>query len=183
MHDHKVTVNLTNRTIVRAILWVVATILAYHFVGRISHGLTLIFASFFLALALNPIVSWLSRRLRINSRGYATALAYLIVIAVISLFLILVIPPLVRQTRTFISNVPTTIQNFQSQDSKLARASRKYHLDEKIVQGAKNFASHYSNIGGTVLDTGKRIAEAVASVVAVLVLTFMMLVEGPRWLE
>jgi predicted PurR-regulated permease PerM len=94
-----------------------------------------------------------------------------------------VIPPLVRQTRTFISNVPTTIQNFQSQDSKLARASRKYHLDEKIVQGAKNFASHYSNIGGTVLDTGKRIAEAVASVVAVLVLTFMMLVEGPRWLE
>src|SRR5437868_10208418 len=120
MENRKVTVNLTNRTIVRAILWVVVTIIIYHFVGRISHGLTLIFASFFLALALNPVVSWMSRRLKIESRIQATALAYFMVIALISLFLVLVIPPLVRQTRTFISNVPDTVQNFQNQDSKLA---------------------------------------------------------------
>jgi predicted PurR-regulated permease PerM len=99
------------------------------------------------------------------------------------LFLILVIPPLVRQTRTFINNVPTTIQNFQNQDSKLARASRKYHVDEKLVQGAKDFASHYSNFGSTALNTGKRIIEAAASILAVLVMTFMMLAEGPKWLE
>ncbi len=183
MHDRRVTVNVTNRTIVRAILWVVATILIYHFIGRISHGLTLVFASFFLAMALNPVVSSLGRHLRIKSRGTATALAYLIVIGIISLFLVLVIPPLVRQTRSFISSVPETIQNFQNQDSKLARASRKYHVDEKITQSAKDFASHYNNIGSTAFNTGKRIAEAVASVVVVLVMTFMMLVEGPRWLE
>jgi predicted PurR-regulated permease PerM len=183
MNSSRVTVNLTNRTIVRAILWVVATILMYHFVGRISHGLTLIFAAFFLALALNPVVSWMTRRLRIDSRVRATALAYFSVIAIISLFLILVIPPLVRQTRTFINNVPDTIQNFQSQDSKLARTSKKYHLDQKIVQGAKDFSSHYSNFGSTLLDTGKRLLEALASILAVLVMTFMMLVEGPKWLE
>lgn len=175
--------NVTNRTIVRAILWVVGAILVYHFVGRIAHGLTLVFASFFLALALNPVVSSLSRHLKIKSRGTATALAYLIVIGIISLFMVLVIPPLVRQTRSFISSVPETIQNFQSQNSKLAQASRRYHLDQKITQGAKDFASHYNNLGSTLLDTGKRIAEAVASVLAVLVMTFMMLVEGPRWLE
>ena len=183
MNDRRVTVNVTNRTIVRAILWIVATILIYHFINRIAHGLTLVFASFFLAMALNPVVSSLGRRLHIKSRGTATALAYLIVIGIITLFLILVTPPLVRQTRSFISSVPDTIQNFQNQDSKLARLSRKYHIDEKITKGARDFASHYNNIGGTVLDTGKRIVEAVASIVAVLVMTFMMLVEGPRWLE
>ncbi|HET6863975.1 MAG TPA: AI-2E family transporter [Candidatus Saccharimonadales bacterium] len=183
MNDRKVTVNLTNRTIVRAILWVVLSILVFHFVGRITHELTLIFAAFFLALALNPGVGALSRHLRIRSRGAATALAYLIVIGLISLFLVLVTPPLVRQTRTFISDVPQTIQNFQSQNSKLAQASRRYNLDQKITQGAKDFASHYNNIGNTLLNTGKRIAEAVASIVAVLVMTFMMLVEGPKWLE
>jgi len=183
MNNQKVTVNVSNRTIVRTILWVVATIFVYHFLGRISHGLTLIFAAFFLALALNPVVSWMSRHLKIQSRVRATALAYLTVIVLITLFLVLVIPPLVRQSRTFISTVPYTVQNFQNQDSKLARTARKYHVDQKIVQGAKDFASHYSDYGSTLLDTGKRLLEAVASLVAVLVLTFMMLVEGPAWLE
>jgi predicted PurR-regulated permease PerM len=183
MNDSKVIVNVTNRTIVRTILWILATILLYKFIGRISHGLTLIFAAFFLALALNPVVSWMSRHLNLKSRGRATAAAYLMVIAFIILFLLLVIPPLVRQSRTFIGNVPTTVQNFESQDSKLARVARKYHVDQKISKSAKDFASHYSSYGSTVLNTGKRIVEAFASVLAVLVMTFMMLVEGPRWME
>lgn len=183
MNDRKVTVNLTNRTIFRAILWVVATILVFHFVGRISHELTLVFASFFLALALNPAVGAIRRHMGIKSRGGATAVAYLIVIGLITLFLILVTPPLVRQTRTFISDVPQTIQSFQNQNSRLARASRRYHIDQKVSQAARDFASHYSDVGSTALNTGKRIGEAFASVAAVLVMTFMMLVEGPRWLE
>lgn len=177
------TVNITNRTILRTILWIVGTILVFRFVGRISHGLTLIFASFFLALALNPVVSWLSRQLNLKSRTRATALAYFMVIAVISLFLVLVIPPLVSQTRTFIGTVPATIEDFQQQDSKLAQEVRKYKLDEKISQSAREFASHYNNYGSTILNTGRRVAEALASILVVLVMTFMMLVEGPAWLE
>jgi predicted PurR-regulated permease PerM len=183
MNNRQVTVNVSNRTIVRTILWIVATILLYHFIGRISHGLILIFSSFFLALALNPVVSWMSRRLKLKSRVRATAAAYLMVIAILAIFFALVIPPLVRQTRTFISTVPDTIQNFQSQNSKLARTAKKYNVDQKISQGARDFASHYSNFGSKLLDTGKRIAEALASILAVLVMTFMMLVEGPTWLE
>src|SRR6266404_3819681 len=109
MSDNKhVTVNVTNRTIVRAILWVVLAVMLFHVLGRITHALTLIFAAFFLALALNPVVSWMKRRLRLKGRMRATALAYLIVIGLIATFLTLVIPPLVRQTRDFIQQVPTT---------------------------------------------------------------------------
>lgn len=183
MNSQKMTVNVTNRTIIRTILWILATIVLYKFIGRISHGLTLIFASFFLALALNPAVSWMSHHLRLKSRVRATAAAYITAIVILAAFFFLVIPPLVHQTRSFISTVPDTIQNFQQQDSKLAQAARKYHIDQKITQSAKDFASHYSDYGSTVLDTGKRLVEAVASVLAVLVMTFMMLVEGPRWLE
>jgi predicted PurR-regulated permease PerM len=109
MNSQKVTVNVTNRTIVRTILWIVATIILYKFIGRITHGLTLVFASFFLAMALNPVVSWMSKRLKIHSRARATAAAYSTVIIFLALFIALVIPPLVRQTRTFISNVPDTV--------------------------------------------------------------------------
>jgi predicted PurR-regulated permease PerM len=179
----KVTVNITNKTIVRTILWVVATVMLFQFIGKITHVLTLIFAAFFLALALNPVVSWSRRRLKIKSRAQATAVAYLMVVAFLILFFALVTPPLVRQTREFIGNIPQIVENFQTQDTSLSRSVKKYHLDEKLNQGASDFASNYSNFGGKVLDTGKRIAEAIASIFAVLVLTFMMLVEGPKWLE
>lgn len=184
MNDNRnITVNITNRTIIRTIAIIVATILLYKFMGRISHGLTLIFASFFLALALNPIVVWTGRRLRIKSRVRATAAAYFSLLAIIIIFFSFIIPPLVRQTRTFISDVPQIVDNYQSKDTGISRAAKKYKIDEKITEGAKEFASQYSNFGSTVFDTGKRIAQAIASLVIVIIMTFMMLVEGPKWLD
>lgn len=183
MEPRNVTVNITNRTIVRTILWVVAAISAFHFIGRVTHVLTLIFIALFLALALNPVVSSVSRRLHIKSRVRATAVAYLVVIAILTTFFMLVIPPLVRQTRDFIRDVPATVENFQYQDSALARTSRRYNIDQKLTQAARNLTSHYGNFGSAFLDTSKRILEAVVSFFVVLVLTFMMLVEGPMWLR
>ena len=184
MHENrKLTVNITNRTIIRTIFWAVLAVLAYKFVGRVTHVLTLIFGSAFLALALNPVVRWMSKYLKLKSRVRATAAAYLTVVLVISAFLVLVIPPLVSQTRDFIKDVPRTVANFQQQDSSLARAAKKYNLDDKLTKAARDFTSNYENFGTTILDTGKRVAQAIASVLVVVVMTFMMLVEGPKWIN
>jgi predicted PurR-regulated permease PerM len=178
-----VTVNITNRTIIRLFLWVILSIFLFKFFGRISHELTLIFASFFLALALNPVVSWMSHHLRLKSRVRATAAAYIMVLAVLAVFFSLVIPPLVRQTRTFINDVPQIVESYQNQDTRYSRLAKKYKLDEKLTTGAKDFANNYANFGSTVLDTGKRVVETFVSIIVVLILTFMMLSEGPRWLD
>jgi predicted PurR-regulated permease PerM len=183
MNDRKIDVTISNRTILRTILWVVLAILLYHFIGRITHPLTLIFTSFFLAIALNPVVSWMSRHLKIKSRVRATAAAYLVVIAILALFFSLVIPPLVRQTRDFAKDVPQIVDNFQRQDTSIARAAKRYKIDQKLSQSAKDFASHYTNFGSTILDTSKRVIGVFISILVVVVMTFMMLVEGPRWIE
>ena len=179
----RVVVSLTNRTIIKIIFWVAVTIIGYKLFIRVGHILTLIFTAFFLALALNPVVSWMSRRLKISGRARATAAAYVTVMAVLIAFFALVIPPLVSQTRDFINEVPQQIENFQKQDSSLARTVKRYNLDVRISNSAKEFANNYGNFGGTVLDTGKRIAGILVSILAVLVMAFMMLVEGPYWLE
>ena len=139
MKSDKVTFSVADRTIVRTILYIVAAILLYRFVGRITHALTLIGASFFLAMAINPVVSWMSRRLKIDSRVRATAAAYLSVIAVIAVFIALVVPPLVTQTRQFVKEVPATVANFQKQDSGLSRAAKHYHIDARLSQAAQDF--------------------------------------------
>lgn len=179
----RVVVSVTNRTIIRMIAWVVIAVVSYKLFFKVGHILTLIFAAFFLALALNPVVSWVTRRLKIESRGRATAAAYGMVISVLVALFALVTPPLVSQTRDFINEVPKLVENFQKQDSSLSRTAKKYNLDEKISTSAKDFAKNYGNFGSTVLDTGKRVASILAESVAVIVMAFMMLVEGPYWMS
>lgn len=157
--------------------------MTYHFVGRITHILTLIFIAAFLALALNPVVSSMRNRLHIKSRVRATAASYVLVVGFLIAFFALIIPPLVSQTRDFIKDVPQTVENFQKQDSSLARSAKRYNLDEKLTEAARDFTSNYGNFGTKILDTSRRVAEAFASFFVVLVLTFMMLVEGPKWIE
>jgi predicted PurR-regulated permease PerM len=157
--------------------------MAFAVIGKAAHVLSLVFAAFFLALALNPAVSFIRRRLKIESRAKATAVAYLGVVIFLAVFFALVIPPLVRQTQVFIKQVPQTVSDFQNQDTSISRAVERYNLDTRLTEGAKDFASHYSDFGDTLLNTGRRVAEAVASLFAVLVMAFMMLVEGPRWFE
>jgi predicted PurR-regulated permease PerM len=182
-NGRNVTVDISNRNIIRTVLWVVFFILLFKFIGRVTHELVLIFAAFFLALALNPVVKLLSRRLKLKGRLRAAALAYFIVLAVLAMFFTAIIPPLVRQTRTFISDVPAIVQHYQNQDTHYARLARKYKLDQKISSGAKDFANNYSNYGSTILDTGRRVVETIVSILVVLIMTFMMLVEGPQWAE
>jgi predicted PurR-regulated permease PerM len=181
--SQKVTVSISNKTIVRSILWVAAAVLLFHSIGRISHVLTLIFMSFFLALALNPAVAWMSHRLKIESRVRASAAAYLTIVILIGGFFALITPPLVHQTRDFINDAPAIAANFQTQDSGPARLARRYSVDSRLSDAAHDFASHYSNFGSTVLDTTKRVGGVIVSTLAVIVMTFMMLVEGPRWFE
>lgn len=181
--NRHVTVNITNRTVIRTILLVVLAILLLKFLDRITHVLTLIFASAFLAMALNPVVNSFKRAFKIESRGMATLIAYLMVVLFLVGFFALVTPPLVGETRDFIKDVPRTVENFQQGDSGLARYVRNNNLEDRLTQGARDFATQYSDFGGTILDTGKRVVSAVVSLLAVIVLTFMMLVEGPRWLK
>ncbi|MEX2007036.1 MAG: AI-2E family transporter [Candidatus Saccharimonadales bacterium] len=178
-----VTVNISNRTIVRGILWVAAAILFFKFVSEVSTVLTIIFTAMFLTLALNPIVSWTSRRLRIKSRVRATAVAYLTVILFLAGFLALIIPPLISQTREFIQEVPQTVRTFQASDTSLSRLIERYDLDDQLSETANNLSNRYSDFGGAALDAGRKILSVVVSILAVVALTFMMLIEGPRWLK
>lgn len=178
-----INITINNRTIIRVIILAVATLFVLKFIDKVSGPLILIFVSFFLALALNPVVSWIAFRLKSKSRVRATAAAYLLVIAIIVSFAATVIPPLVNQTTQFISDVPTTLQEFQTQDSPVARFVRRYKLDTQIQSAGNDFTHKFKDYPGSIVSTAGRVGGIIVSMIAVLVLTFMMLVEGPLWLE
>ena len=108
----EVELTVSNRTILRIVAAAILAVIFFAAFKRSAHTLTLIATSIFLALALNAPVRLLAERLpgkRRGSRGLATGLSIGIVVVLLGGFLALVVPPLVRQTNTFIGQVPSVL--------------------------------------------------------------------------
>jgi len=176
-------ITISNRTIVRIIMFGIATYAGFRFFNSVRHPLTIIFISFFLALALNPAVSFVTRKLKSKSRMRGTATAYIVVMSLLIAFFATVIPPIVNQSSDFIQEVPSKIKNLETQDSSLGRFVRKYELSQQLNNVADEWANNLGDTTGPVLTTANRILGVVVSFIAILVLTFMMLVEGPMWID
>jgi predicted PurR-regulated permease PerM len=176
-------VSISNRTVIRVILLVVATLFLIRFVSNVSHVLELIFLSFFLSLALNPVVSWFARSLKLKSRVAATAISYLTVLLILGTVISIVFPPLVRQTVDFIQTAPQTISSLNDENSSLGNIVKRYHLEVQVNGLSQNIRERTRNIQEPVVATAGRVGGTLISILTVLVLTFMMLVEGPAWVE
>lgn len=178
-----VTINISSEAIFRTVIIVVATIVGIRFLGNISSQLSLLFTAAFLALALNPAVSWIAGKLRSKSRTRATGMAFIIVIVLLAAFLAIVVPPIVTQVVDFLSEIPAAIASVSDQNSPVGEFVRRYGLQEELNGLSADLKGHFSSLPSTVLSTASRVGGTLVSIITVLVLTFMMLVEGPRWFE
>lgn len=181
----EVAVTISNETFVRLALLTVGTIVLLLSVRKASHALLLVFTAFFLTLALNAPVHWLGRHLpgkRKGSRSLATSLSFLVIILLLGGFIASIAPPLIRQTESFISAAPRLVSDFRGQNSPAGRFIRAHHLEKQVNTFSTQLSDRLKNAGGTAFSTVRRVGDSVFSLLTILVLTFMMLVEGPRWL-
>ncbi len=173
-------------TFVKTALFIIATVLLLAALHRAAHALLLIFTAFFLALALNSPVTALSRRLPgswRNSRALATSLSLLVVVLLFVSFVVSFAPPLVNQTENFVSAAPNLVKDFRGQNSGTGRLIRKYHLENQVDELSSQLSSRIKHIGGSAFPTIQRVGTSIFSLLTILVLTFMMLVETPRWVR
>ncbi len=180
-----VNINIDNRTIVRVLIVVVAVSLGLSFLAATRSVLTLIVISAFLAMALNPPVTYLSSKITGGSRGLATGIAYLTVLGIIGLFLWAMIPPLINQSREFVDEIPNYIDDLSEGEGAIPNFVRENELDVELRQFVDDFV-HDTALGensSTVLSGLGKAGAAIVNVLTVLVLTFFMLIEGPGWLE
>ncbi len=171
-------------TFVRVALFIIATVLLLAALHRAAHALLLIFTAFFLALALNSPVSALASRLPgrwRGSRALSTSLSLLVVVLLFVGFVASFAPPLVNQTENFVSAAPNLVRDFRSQNSDTGRLIRRYHLGDQVDELSNQLSTRLKHIGGTALPTIQRVGTSIFSLLTILVLTFMMLVETPRW--
>jgi predicted PurR-regulated permease PerM len=183
----KVKIDIDTATFVRFGLVILGFVVALLIVYKTRSALTILGVALFLALALNPPVSLISRRLPGNSRVGATAIAYLVVVSLLGGFLFMVVPPVIEQTSKFAETVPSIIDDVSKNRTVFDDFIQRYGLEEtadKAVENAKDQASSLAaNLGNLLIGGAGVLFNGVANLIFVLVLAFLMLIEGPSWLR
>jgi predicted PurR-regulated permease PerM len=177
-------IDVSVRTLFKLLFFTIGAIILVAAVHKAAHALVLVFTAFFLALALNAPVSWIAHHLpgkRKGSRALATSVSALLVLLVLGLFIASTIPPIVRQTQSFINSAPRIVRDLRDNNSELGRFINKYHLQKQVDQFSNDLSARLKNASGTAVTTVTKVGTSIFTVLTVLVLTFMMLVEGPRW--
>lgn len=182
-NQKSVDITISNRTVIRVIALIAIAVLGIRFILSISNVLSLIVASAFLALALNPAVSWIRRHLKIKSRAAATGVAYLTVLTIVIGFFAIIVPPLFNQTSRFVASIPNTVESLNNQESTLGRLVQRYQLEDTVANISKDLKGRITDLPSPVLSTATRVGSTIASIIAVLFMTFMMIVEGPMWID
>jgi predicted PurR-regulated permease PerM len=183
----KVRIEIETKTFVRFWLVVAGFLLALQIIISAQTALIIIGSAFFLALALNRPVSALANILPGKSRVGGTAIAYVIVVGLIGVFLSFVVPPIIEQTARVVGSLPTVVDQVQGQWKGLHTLVQHYGLEGQLDQALNsvkaNATGWAASFGSNVISSLGSLFSVVTALFLVLVLSFLMLVEAPRWLS
>jgi predicted PurR-regulated permease PerM len=177
---------ISNRSLVRIFAVTFGFLIALAAIRQASHSLVLIFTAFFLALALNAPVHWVAQRIpgrRRGNRSLATLLSVIFVLALLVGFLASIVPPFVRQIGSLVDTAPGFVNDLRNENSDIGRFIEHYNLENQVDSFSSDLSKRLEGFAGSAASTVASIGSSAFSLLTVLALTFMMLVEGPRWVK
>lgn len=181
----RVRIEIDTKTFIRFWLVVFAFAFAILAIYLARTALIIIGTAGFLALALNGPVNTIVKKLPNRSRVLSTALAFTAIVVFVGVIVFLVVPPIVQQTTKFIDTLPSMVEEASTQWKGFGQFVERYHIENQVnqvVDGIKdNTVNWAQNISTNVISGIGSIFSIVASTFLVLVLTFLMLTEGPIW--
>lgn len=183
----KVHIAIDTKTFVRFWLVVIGFALLFMAIYQARTALILVGISIFLALALNPSVAKLTHLLPWKSRILSTAIAYLAVVVLLGGIIFLVIPPIIQQSVKLVDTLPNVTKSVTEQWKGADSLIKKYHLEKEIdsvvVSLKDSVSSSVGSVSKNIVGSLGSLAGFVASAFLVLVMTFLMLIEGPQWIK
>jgi predicted PurR-regulated permease PerM len=132
----------------------------------VSQVLVLITVALFLAIGLEPVVSWLVRPW--FPRWAAVTAVFVAAIGLLAGFLAAAIPPLVTQGSALVHNAPDYVEHLAQRYPLIDTLNTRFHLQDRAQQG---LGSDPSKLAGGVLGAGRLVFSIVSGTVIVAVLT------------
>jgi predicted PurR-regulated permease PerM len=168
------------RTILATIGLVLATVLLLLLIREIQRVLIWIIIAGFFAVAVYPVVNWIERRLPWCRRSLATLVVYLLLVLLIAGVITLFAVPLARQATSLAHQLPTLIDDARAGRGPVGRLLDRTHVLTYIQENDGKIRSFAGSLGAPALGFLKTAATGVAATITIFVLSFLMVVEGPK---
>jgi predicted PurR-regulated permease PerM len=175
--------NISNRTIFRILAMISAFVGLAWLIYSVHHELVWVVMAFFLAIALNPAVEWLAKRMPKKSRGLAAGLVFFTTLVVLGVVMAAVIPPMVTQTQNLLRDFPHYTDQLTQSSGPIGQFLREHNLQDWVRNNQSQLLSRLSTLTGSIGDVARTVLSSVAATLTTLVLTFFMLLEGPYWIN
>lgn len=156
---------------------VAVTVLAVEVIITAQETLVLIGLGLFIAVGLEPAVSWLARNRM--PRWLAVLVVFLALVGAVGGFLAVAIPQLVAQGTAFAVQAPVYLDELQNRNTSLGAFNERFGITD-AVQRAVTGGVEGSGLLNGVLGASVAVLGVVSSTVIVLVLTVYFLADLPR---
>jgi predicted PurR-regulated permease PerM len=155
----------------------VATIAVVALIVVVRDVLILIGLALFLAVGLEPAVSWLTTRHL--PRPAAVTAVITLTVGLVAGFFALAIPVLVAQGTQFFTQLPGYLRAAHDHNTFLGNLNDRFHVQHSLEQ-AFSGAGSLPGLAGGVLGAGVAVVTGVTSLLIVLILTIYIVADLPR---
>jgi len=167
-------------TILTAVGVVVIVYLAGHLIYKLREIILLLVVAGFVALILNPAVTFLQRHV-VRRRGGAVALVTVVALLVFAGLATAFGYPLVNGITHLAHSLPKYVSQAEHGKGWIGRLVRKYHVQHWVDQNLAPKLTHFAqNLSKPALTLGKGALSLLVAMVAIFVLVLLLLLEGPK---
>jgi predicted PurR-regulated permease PerM len=154
---------------------VLIVLLAAYGLYLVRSILVLVLVGLFVAISLEPAVHWLTTKgLR---RSYAVTIVVLVALALFVVFVWSIVPPIVEQGGTLVSDVPGYLQRLSAESHAVREITDRYHLTDRLTALAAELPA---KLAGGAVGFVQRFFGVLASTLTVLVLAVYFMADMPR---
>lgn len=167
------------RVIFASIFAVALVFLGYILTVRLARILGLLVVATLFAVILGPAVNFLVQRAKVR-RSVATILVFLAGIGLFAAMIYSFVRPIVDQTQKFVDDFPRYVQEARDGKGPVGGLVKRYDIDQWIEENQNQFDDTLREAGSKAPDILGRVASGVFATLTILVLSFLMLLEGPK---
>jgi predicted PurR-regulated permease PerM len=169
------------RTILTVIGLVLATLLLLYVVVHVRQVLTWIVVGAFFAVALHPLAGWVQRQVPGGRRrALATFLVFLVVVLALAALIAAFVVPLAGEATRVAGQLPGLVADARAGRGPVGDLLQRTHALDWVQHNQGRIEQFARGLTAPAAGVLTGVASGVAGIVTVLVLAYLMVLEGPK---
>lgn len=146
---------------------------------HLSRIVTLLIVTLFFTVVLTPAVDYLQRRAGMR-RGVATAIVFVLGLAILAGLTYVFVRPLVSEGQKFADELPHYLSDARKGRGTAGDLVKRFKLENYVKRNSKPLQDSIGNFGSKGFTVVRGIFSGLVAGITVMVLTVLMLLQGPK---